>query len=85
MKNPFEAYNKKVEAGEATRKPPMNPLQKWSKNKSNRKLSINAFCWKCIGELRKEITNCTAEKTCPLWYVRPYQAKEAKTNVTKTS
>ncbi len=83
MKNPFETYNKKVAAGEVTRKPPMNPLQKWHKNKSNRKLSINAFCWQCIGELRKEITNCSS-KNCPLWHVRPYQAKES-TNVTKSN
>jgi hypothetical protein len=35
--------------------------------------AIKAFCLHCVGDVRLEITNCTAS-ACPLFAYRPYQA-----------
>jgi len=35
--------------------------------------AIKAFCLECVGHVRKDITNCTAQQ-CPLYKYRPYQA-----------
>ena len=40
---------------------------------------IRGFCLTCVGFLRKEITNCSAQG-CPLWPFRPYQGKESAEN-----
>lgn len=34
--------------------------------------AIKAFCNGCVGEIRKDITNCSATD-CPLYIYRPYQ------------
>ena len=44
--------------------------------KSLRK-SVNAKCIDCCGFIKSEIALCEAY-TCPLWEVRPYQAKGKK-------
>jgi hypothetical protein len=51
------------------------PLEKLKDNPASLRTSITAFCWLCVGEVRKEVTNCTA-KNCPLYNVRPWQPKE---------
>ncbi len=78
LKEGLKEYQRRVKAGEVKRAKPQNPREKWEEDKTNRKKSINAMCWDCIGESREEIRNCSASKTCPLWHVRPYQKKEAK-------
>ncbi len=73
----LKEYQRRVKAGEIKRTKSKNPHEKWVEDKTNRKKSIDAFCWKCIGESAKEVRNCTAYE-CELWHVRPYQKKEAK-------
>lgn len=34
--------------------------------------AIKAFCILCVGEVKADVTNCTA-KSCPLYAYRPYQ------------
>ncbi len=77
LKEGLKEYQRKLEAGEIERPKHKTPQEKWEKNKTNRKLSINAFCWGCIGESISEIRDCTSYK-CQLWHVRPYKKKEAK-------
>ena len=36
--------------------------------------AIKAFCLSCVGDSRRDITNCTSRQ-CPLYPVRPYQKK----------
>lgn len=72
-----EEYQRKVAAGEITRTLPKSPIEKWKENKKSLRLSINAFCWECIGENVKDIRYCTATN-CPLYEVRPYQEKKDK-------
>ncbi len=71
----LKEYQRKIAAGEIEPTKSKNPREKWECNRANRKLSINAFCWECIGESIAEIRDCTAID-CALWYVRPYQKKE---------
>jgi hypothetical protein len=40
--------------------------------------AIKAFCLHCTGDLRDQITNCTAY-ACPLYEYRPYQAATSVT------
>lgn len=49
-----------------------NPVEKLQMNPTSLRKAITAFCWLCVGEDRKEVTNCTATK-CPLYNVRPWQ------------
>ena len=37
--------------------------------------AIRAFCLRCVGYVRQDITDCTA-RGCPLWPHRPYQEKD---------
>lgn len=69
-----EGYQEKLRLGLITRKVPLNPKEKWLKNKKSLRLSINAFCYECIGEKKDGIRNCTA-LDCPLYEVRPYRDK----------
>ncbi|MCP3940243.1 MAG: hypothetical protein GY710_02005 [Desulfobacteraceae bacterium] len=75
LKEGLKEYKRKLAAGEIQPTKSKNPREKWECNRTNRKLSINAFCWGCIGESISEIRNCT-DWNCPLWYVRPYQKKD---------
>ena len=34
--------------------------------------AIKQFCLSCVGDIRAEVTNCTARQ-CPLYIYRPYQ------------
>ena len=72
-----DEYLRKLKEGEIERTKNKTPFEKWKENKKSLRLSINAFCFECIGEIKPEITNCTATD-CPLWHVRPYQKKENK-------
>jgi len=49
-----------------------SPYGKLERNPKSLKARINAMCWHCSGEQRKEISLCAVKK-CPLWAVRPYQ------------
>jgi hypothetical protein len=44
--------------------------------------AVKAQCQVCSGYERKTVAECTAEK-CPLWNVRPYQAKATDPNKPK--
>lgn len=48
------------------------PTEKHKENPLSLRLLINAFCFECVGGIKKEITCCTAT-TCPLYLVKPYQ------------
>lgn len=34
--------------------------------------AIKAMCLQCVGYVRRDVTECSAE-ACPLWGYRPYQ------------
>jgi hypothetical protein len=59
-----------------------NPIIASQHNPSSRALAIKAMCAHCIGvtttdapqNWRKDIKECTAMATCPLWKLRPYSA-----------
>lgn len=51
------------------------PTEKLKDTPTSLRASITAFCWLCVGESRKEVTNCTA-KNCPLYNVRPWQPRD---------
>jgi hypothetical protein len=40
---------------------------------NSRNAAIRAFCLRCVGYLREDVRNCTAQG-CPLWTHRPYQS-----------
>jgi hypothetical protein len=42
--------------------------------KASPRSAIKAFCGECCGDVRSEVTNCTA-LTCPLFAYRPFQKK----------
>lgn len=54
-----------------------SPYGKLERHPNSLRARINAMCWQCSCEQRKEITLCQVKK-CPLYDVRPYQ------NVTET-
>lgn len=55
-------------------------LEKWlaeealkkAKRKTTPMMAIKAFCNNCVGDIRKDIRECTSLK-CPLYIYRPYQ------------
>lgn len=57
-----------------------NPIIASQKNPNSRALAIKAMCAHCIGvtasdtppNWRKDIKECTAMATCPLWKIRPF-------------
>ena len=53
------------------------PAEKFRDNPKSLRCGINAMCYECSGEDKKEITLCTAVG-CPLYNLRPYQKKEKK-------
>lgn len=58
----------------------LNPIDKAKKHPSSLRMAINAMCWDCVGagedaNPRAAIRECGISK-CPLWNVRPYQAKD---------
>ena len=56
------------------------PLEKLQDKPTSLRQAITAFCWLCVGENRKDVTNCSATK-CPLWNVRPYQKNSKEDNL----
>jgi hypothetical protein len=61
-----------------------NPILRYMKNPSSRKLAINAKCAECFGctpdhlekGFRESISSCSSE-SCPLHRFRPYQANKS--------
>jgi len=56
-----------------------DPIEAAKRNPKSRSLAIRAKCWDCQGAgadpgTRAGIAECPST-TCPLWSVRPYQAK----------
>jgi hypothetical protein len=68
-----------------------NPILRYMKNPSSRKLAINAKCAECFGctpdhlekGFKDSISSCSSE-SCPLHRFRPYQANKSL-NSQKTS
>jgi len=58
----YAAWNEEQEIKKAQKR--VSPMQ-----------AIRNFCISCVGEIKKDITNCTAKK-CPLYIYRPYQKDE---------
>lgn len=48
---------------------------KKSRTQGQRKAAIKVFCAECVGFVRKDVRDCTAE-ACPLWPHRPYQSDD---------
>lgn len=48
------------------------------KGKGNAPAALRSFCGLCVGNVRDDITNCTA-LDCPLYSVRPYQSATTTT------
>lgn len=51
------------------------PLEALKDNPNSLRKAINAYCYLCSGEDRKEVTLCPV-KSCVLWPFRPYQPKD---------
>jgi|TARA_B110000908_G_scaffold153515_1_gene190135 hypothetical protein len=59
-----------------------NPIIASQDSPGSRALAIKAMCAHCIGvtatdapkNWRKDIKDCTAMATCPLWKLRPFSA-----------
>jgi hypothetical protein len=59
-------------------------LAKWEADEALKKAlkkttpmqAIKQFCLNCVGDVRKDIRECTATK-CPLYIYRPYQTDDA--------
>lgn len=49
-------------------------MDRWANDKSSLRKSIDAKCYDCSCGQFEEVRFCTV-KTCPLWFVRPYQEK----------
>ena len=47
-------------------------MEKWQKNKTSLRASIDAKCYDCSNYQKEEVRHCTVT-SCPLWYVRPWQ------------
>lgn len=76
-----EARQRMADAGEAIER--LDPIEKAIKNPKSLRCAINAKCWDCMGaeadpNPRKRIRECPVGGSCPLWPVRPYQAKGDK-------
>jgi hypothetical protein len=70
-----EGRARKAAQGEVKK---MNPLERAQANPKSTRMAINAKCWDCEGgdadaHVGWRIGNCTCEKTCGLYAVRPYQ------------
>ena len=66
-------------AGESA--PRLNPIEKAKANPKSLRAAVTAKCFECMGGgedtgTRKLIRACTSHASCPLYPVRPYQAKE---------
>lgn len=76
-----EAMAAKRAAGEPIER--LDPVEKARRNPRSLRLAVSAMCVRCMGGgdghvPRREIRECTAP-SCPLWAVRPYQAKDGGT------
>ena len=50
---------------------------KRAQKKTTPMMAIKAFCNNCVGDIRKDIRECTALK-CPLYIYRPYQKDDTE-------
>jgi hypothetical protein len=62
----------------APRGPRLDPMARAATNPTSLRLAINGKCWDCQGGnadpgVNQRIRDCTSEKTCSLWPVRPYR------------
>lgn len=48
----------------------LNFVEKWEKDKTSLRKSINAKCLDCCCGDKSEVVKCTVQ-VCPLWFVRP--------------
>jgi hypothetical protein len=68
--SPLELARKKrkemIEAGGKVER--LDPIQKAAQKPGSLRLAVNAKCW--------VIRDCTCGSSCPLYSVRPYQAKK---------
>ena len=55
---------------------PRTPVQMMRDKPNSLRARINANCWQCVGESKKDVTECTV-KSCPFWDVRPWQKSAA--------
>lgn len=56
----------------------LSPMEKHRLDPNSLRKALNAHCFMCMGGgddggWRKMIANCTSERICPLWPLRPYQ------------
>ena len=65
-------YRDKVSSGEIQ---PLTPAEKAVENPKSLRFAINAKCWDCTCEQKREVTLCEFTD-CSLWHLRPWQNKE---------
>lgn len=72
-KEPSGALNAKQRAAlDTTSELYIRIVKRAYEGKASPRSAIKAFCLQCVGYIRKDVTNCTAE-ACPLYAYRPYQ------------
>lgn len=62
----------KTQGGEVYKKWEEDLILKRAQKKTSPLAAISNFCTHCVGNIKEDITNCTATK-CPLYIYRPYQ------------
>ena len=81
LKNGLAEYRRKLDSGEISAPVNRNPREKLEDNPGSLRGSINCFCWECMGESRKDVSECSgiigSDKKCPLWHVRPWQRSDS--------
>jgi hypothetical protein len=80
MKSGLAEYRRKLKAGEIEPSANRTPREKMEDNPNSLRAAITCFCWECMGESRKEVSECEGivgqDKKCPLWRVRPWQKNQ---------
>jgi len=66
----------KAKGGKALAKWEAEEALKKALKKTTPMQAIKNFCLSCVGDIRKDVTECSA-KQCPLFIYRPYQNGEA--------
>jgi len=62
----------KKKGGKALAKWEAEEALKKAQKRTTPMMAIKLFCLNCVGDIRKDIRECTAVK-CPLYIYRPYQ------------
>ena len=68
----LQVYLSKLSAGEIQ---PLKPDEKARQNPRSMRLAINAKCWDCTCQQKREVTRCVMVD-CSLWKLRPWQNDE---------